>query len=161
MRIEKVQDRDGAVTAQVRSYEENTGFVFMNCSIGGNGRILLGRAWDNYSRVIFAFTSMSNVIARQGWNDFNNPSRDRTVFYGEYKCIGTGADMSMRPSYVQRLSDAQVSPFLIASYIDGDQWRFGHQVAETPARLPAKVFRPGGGRNTRVVPSGCSEHPDR
>ncbi|KAF7814559.1 putative pectinesterase 8 [Senna tora] len=110
-----------AVAIRVRSYEENTGFVFMNCSIGGNGRILLGRAWGNYSRVIFAFTSMSNVIAPQGWNDFNDPSRDRTVFYGEYKCIGTGTDMSMRPSYVQRLSDAQVSPFLTASYIDGDQ----------------------------------------
>lgn len=49
-------------------------------------------------------------------------SGNRTLFYGEYKCSGPGANQSMRASYVQKLSDAQALAFLDASYIDGDQW---------------------------------------
>lgn len=69
---------NGAVTAHGRvSGDENTGFAFVNSTVGGNGRIWLGRAWRPYSRVVFAFTSMSDIIAPEGWNDFNDPSRDQ------------------------------------------------------------------------------------
>lgn len=69
---------NGAITAHGRvSGDENTGYVFVNSTIGGNGRIWLGRAWRPYSRVIFAFTVMSDIIAPEGWNDFNDPTRDQ------------------------------------------------------------------------------------
>lgn len=69
---------NGAVTAHGRvSGDENTGFAFVNSTIGGNGRIWLGRAWRPYSRVVFAFSIMSDIIAPEGWNDFNDPSRDQ------------------------------------------------------------------------------------
>ncbi|KAG1326389.1 Pectinesterase [Cocos nucifera] len=114
---------NGAVTAHARaSGDENTGFSFVNCTIGGTGRIWLGRAWRPYSRVVFINTFMTDIISPEGWNDFNDPARDQTLFYGEYKCRGPGANQSMRAAYVQKLSDAQALPFLNASYIDGDQW---------------------------------------
>lgn len=47
---------------------------------------------------------------------------DRTVFYGEYKCIGEGANMTMRVPYTQGLNETQASPFLDISFIDGQQW---------------------------------------
>ncbi|KAJ4705646.1 Pectinesterase [Melia azedarach] len=113
----------GAVTAHGRaSKDDNTGFAFVNCSVGGTGRIWLGRAWRPFSRVVFALTSMTDIIAPEGWNDFNDPTRDQTVFYGEYNCTGAGADMTFRAPYVQRLNDTQVSQFLNISFIDGDQW---------------------------------------
>lgn len=69
---------NGAVTASGRAtQDENSGFVFYNCSIGGTGRIWLGRAWRSFSRVIFAYTTMSDIIAPEGWNDFNNPNNDQ------------------------------------------------------------------------------------
>ncbi|KAB5551488.1 hypothetical protein DKX38_008799 [Salix brachista] len=115
---------NGAVTAHGRaSKDENTGFAFVNCTLGGTGRIWLGRAWRPYSRVIFSCTTMTDIIAPdQGWNDFYDPARDQTVFFGEYNCSGAGANMSMRAPYVQKLSATQASPFLSVAFIDGDQW---------------------------------------
>ncbi|KAI8526714.1 hypothetical protein RHMOL_Rhmol12G0017100 [Rhododendron molle] len=114
---------NGAVTAHGRtSKDENSGFVFVNCSIGGTGRIWLGRAWRPFSSVVFAYSNMTDVIAPEGWNDMNDPTRDQTVFYGEYMCGGAGADMTSRVPYAQRLNDTQASPFLNVSFVDGDLW---------------------------------------
>ncbi|KAJ6921736.1 pectinesterase 8-like [Populus alba x Populus x berolinensis] len=65
---------------------------------------------------------MADIIAPEGWNDFNGPTRDQTVFYGEYNCSGAGANMTVRAPYVQKLNDTQASLFLSVSFIDGDQW---------------------------------------
>ncbi|CAN8306203.1 unnamed protein product [Cochlearia groenlandica] len=114
---------NGAVTANGRSSkDENSGFSFVNCTIGGTGHVWLGRAWRPYSRVIFVSTTMTDVIAPEGWNNFNDPSRDSTIYYGEYNCTGPGAEMSKRASYVQKLNETQVGEFINTSYIDGDLW---------------------------------------
>lgn len=73
---------DGCVTAHGRtSKDENTGFAFVNCTVGGTGRVWLGRAWRPFSRVVFAHTTMSDIIAPEGWNDFNDPTRDQYVIH--------------------------------------------------------------------------------
>ncbi|KAB2613370.1 pectinesterase 8 [Pyrus ussuriensis x Pyrus communis] len=114
---------NGAVTAHGRaSKDDNTGYAFVNCFIGGTGRVWLGRAWRPFSRVVFASTTMTDIIAPEGWNDFNDPTRDQTIFYGEYNCSGAGANMSLRAPYVQKLNDTQASLFLNASFIDGGDW---------------------------------------
>lgn len=69
---------NGALTAHGRvSVAENTGFAFVDCNVGGNGRVWLGRAWRPFSRVVFAYTFLSDIIASEGWNDFNDPTRDQ------------------------------------------------------------------------------------
>ncbi|WVZ74161.1 hypothetical protein U9M48_022376 [Paspalum notatum var. saurae] len=117
------QSITGAITAQGRKFPDNdTGFSFVGCTIQGTGWILLGRAWQPYSRVVFAYTSMPAIVAPQGWDNWGDGQRNSTVFYGEFNCVGDGANMAGRVPYAQKLNDMAAKPFLDISYIDGAEW---------------------------------------
>ncbi|CAI9104538.1 OLC1v1003230C2 [Oldenlandia corymbosa var. corymbosa] len=121
--LHTTSEKLGAITAQHRnSALENTGFIFLGCRITGNGTTVLGRPWGPYSRVIFAFTYMSDVIVPQGWNDWGDPNKQSTAFYGEYKCYGPGADRSNRVQWSHSLSNDEVAPFLNRTMIGGRGW---------------------------------------
>jgi len=67
----------GALTAQNRqSMLEDTGFSFVNCRVTGSGALYLGRAWGTFSRVVFAYTYMDNIIIPRGWYNWGDPTRE-------------------------------------------------------------------------------------
>ena len=59
----------GYITAQSRrSPTDQGGFVFRRGFVTGNGKVMLGRAYGPYSRVIFWGTDLSSVVLPQGWD---------------------------------------------------------------------------------------------
>lgn len=67
----------GYITAQGRSDAAQTnGFVFENCTIIGNGKSYLGRAYGAYSTVIFYQTTMSDVIVPEGWSSWKHAGQE-------------------------------------------------------------------------------------
>uniref|UniRef100_A0A453AMY0 Pectinesterase n=1 Tax=Aegilops tauschii subsp. strangulata TaxID=200361 RepID=A0A453AMY0_AEGTS len=113
----------GALTAQNRqSMLEDTGFSFVGCRVTGSGALYLGRAWGTFSRVVFAYTYMDDIIVPRGWYNWGDPSRELTVFYGQYKCTGPGASYSGRVSWSRELTDEEAKPFISLSFIDGTEW---------------------------------------
>ncbi|KAK3161904.1 hypothetical protein QOZ80_1BG0082910 [Eleusine coracana subsp. coracana] len=113
----------GALTAQNRqSMLEDTGFSFVNCRVTGSGALYLGRAWGTFSRVVFAYTYMDNIITPRGWYNWGDPNRELTVFYGQYKCTGPGADFAGRVAWSRELTDEEAKPFISLSFIDGVEW---------------------------------------
>ncbi|KAL0436013.1 UNVERIFIED_CONTAM: putative pectinesterase 53 [Sesamum radiatum] len=123
--LNSVSKKVASVTAQKRSNSSiSSGFSFKNCSLTGSagGSIYLGRAWGDYSRVIFSYTFMDKVVLPQGWSDWGKQSRDQKVYYGEYKCSGPGANLTGRVPWARALTDQEALPFIGTYYIDGDTW---------------------------------------
>lgn len=46
----------------------------------------------------------------------------RTVFYGEYKCFGPGANRQGREQWSYNLTAKQAKPFMTVDWIDGKDW---------------------------------------
>ncbi|THF95359.1 hypothetical protein TEA_023954 [Camellia sinensis var. sinensis] len=91
--LHSTAERFGAIAAHHRdSQYDDTWFSFVNCTINGSGIVYLGRAWGNYSRVIYSYYDIDNIITPSGWSDWNQPSRQKTAMFGEYHCRGRGAD---------------------------------------------------------------------
>ncbi|CAH9067755.1 unnamed protein product [Cuscuta epithymum] len=121
--LHSLSNGNGAITAQRRgSASEKTGFSFVGCKITGSKSAFLGRPWGAYSRVVFALTHMSNVVVPQGWDNWNDPSRQRTVYYGEYKCYGAGAKRRKRVDWSRSLSNEEAAPYLTIDMIGGKSW---------------------------------------
>ncbi|EEF30860.1 Pectinesterase-2 precursor, putative [Ricinus communis] len=113
----------GALTAQKReSMLEETGFSFVNCKVTGSGALYLGRAWGTFSRVVFAYTYMDKIITPTGWYDWGDKNREMTVFYGQYKCSGPGAQFGGRVSWSRELTEQEAKPFVSIDFIDGQDW---------------------------------------
>lgn len=68
----------GSLTAQKRlDSDENTGYSFVGCKVTGQGYVYLGRAWGPASRTIFSHTYLADLVIPDGWNNWEDPSRDK------------------------------------------------------------------------------------
>ncbi|KAH7424395.1 hypothetical protein KP509_11G006600 [Ceratopteris richardii] len=122
-RLHSIASPSGSLTAQKRlTTNEDTGFSFVRCVVTGSGSIYLGRAWGPASRVVFSFTYFDNIILPQGWFDWADPARQKTVFYGEYECYGPGANRKGRVSWSRLLTAEQAKPFVHTGFINGESW---------------------------------------
>eukprot|EP00253_Pinus_taeda_P026638 PITA_26638 len=121
--LHAIPEETGAITAQRRiSPSEASGYAFVNCKVTGSGLVYLGRAWGPFSRVVFALTYYDDILFPEGWQNWQDSNRNKTVFYGEYQCYGPGANMTGRVPWSHNLTEAEAAPFLNKSFINGDQW---------------------------------------
>ncbi|XP_024019117.1 LOW QUALITY PROTEIN: putative pectinesterase 10 [Morus notabilis] len=108
----------GFSTAQGRaSANDPGGFVFEGGSVSGSGRVLLGRAYGAYSRVIFHGTDLGQVVAPQGWDAWSYKGHE-----DEFK--GAGSNISERVAWEKKPGDIQqiLQEYSRSSFIDQDGW---------------------------------------
>ncbi|XP_019456029.1 PREDICTED: pectinesterase QRT1-like [Lupinus angustifolius] len=121
--LQSIAENYGAIAAHHRnSPHQDTGFSFVGCRIGGTGNVYLGRAWGDYSRIIYSNTYMDDIINPAGWSEWNHPERKWTAVFGEYECEGRGADRTHRVPWSKSFTYEEAKPFLDKRFIDGDQW---------------------------------------
>ncbi len=105
----------GYVTAHYRlSNGENTGFVFLRCRLTGsdtgNG-VYLGRPWRPYARVVFIDCWLGPHIRPEGWDNWRDPAREKTAWFGEYKSKGPGANPKARVAWSRQLTAGDAAEF--------------------------------------------------
>jgi hypothetical protein len=106
-------------------------------------KTLLGRPWRPWSATVFLNTEMSDAILPAGWNNWNDPAREKTVRYGEYGSTGAGA--SARVPWARQLTAAEAAEFTMKKVLGGlDGWdpktgavRSAVQVTKATAAKPA------------------------
>ncbi|KAF8018316.1 hypothetical protein BT93_H3265 [Corymbia citriodora subsp. variegata] len=116
----------GYITAQGRdSATDTTGYVFKECSVGGNGPVYLGRAYRQYSRVVFYKTYLSNIVVPQGWDPWTYVGREGAITYAESECTGPQADKSKRVQWEKTLSGDELYNLIdVNKFINQDGWLY-------------------------------------
>ncbi|KAI4389285.1 hypothetical protein MLD38_001526 [Melastoma candidum] len=114
----------GFITAQGRmSPQDESGYVFLGGKVVGTGKTYLGRAYRQYSRVVFKSTYFSGVVVPEGWNAWNYAGQEETITYAEIDCFGRGSDTSERVKWMKDPSAAELQPVLdINQFINQDGW---------------------------------------
>jgi PelA/Pel-15E family pectate lyase len=112
----------GYVTAHYRlSNEENTGFVFLRCRLTGqdtgNG-VYLGRPWRPYARVVFLDCWLGSHIRPEGWDNWRDPAREKTAWFGEYRSKGPGANPKARVAWSRQLTAEEAAEFSRARFFN-------------------------------------------
>ncbi|KAK6915680.1 Pectinesterase, catalytic [Dillenia turbinata] len=113
----------GFITAQGRQNEKDpSGFVFKYCNVQG-GQAYLGRAYREYSRVLFYRSYLSKAIVPQGWDSWSFAGREEHISFGEVENKGEGADTSKRAKWIRDPNDNDVR-FLLSTkkFIDKEGW---------------------------------------
>lgn len=71
-----------------------------------DGAYYLGRPWTEYARVVFQYTTMTDVINSAGWIEWSSSEPNtEDVLFGEYDNAGDGAS-GTRASFAEELSAA-------------------------------------------------------
>ncbi|XP_010523318.1 PREDICTED: pectinesterase PPME1-like [Tarenaya hassleriana] len=112
------------ISAQgAQSAKDPSGYSFVHCKVTGEGEgIYLGRAWRTHPKVIYAYTEMTSVVNPAGWQNNTEKARQKTVFYGEYKCFGPGSHQEKRVPFTQDIDAQEAAHFLSLGYIQGSKW---------------------------------------
>ncbi|KDP23394.1 hypothetical protein JCGZ_23227 [Jatropha curcas] len=114
----------GYITAQGRrSPNDEDGFSFLSCYIYGTGPVYLGRAYGQYSTVVFRTSYLSDVVKPEGWEAWFFIGRENGIKYSEVSCFGPGANKSRRVKWEKTLSTRDLKKLTnINHFINGDRW---------------------------------------
>ncbi|KAL6903372.1 hypothetical protein ACP4OV_004185 [Aristida adscensionis] len=122
--LHSTAQRFGSVAAQGRHAPcERTGFAFVNCRVTGTGRLYVGRAMGQYSRIVYAYTYFDSLVAPGGWDDWDHASnKSMTAFFGMYRNWGPGVDAVHGVPWARELDYFAARPFLGKSFVNGYHW---------------------------------------
>ncbi|SHL62619.1 pectinesterase [Chitinophaga jiangningensis] len=131
------------ITAASTTAGKAYGYVFTDCRITadpGITSVQLGRPWRAGAKTVFLRCEMPAAIAAVGWSNWSNPDNEKTVYYGEYKSSGPGANAAGRVTWSHQLSDKEAAQYTLSNIFrlaGTDSW---YESIATPAfQWPAKT----------------------
>ncbi|KAJ3537514.1 hypothetical protein NM208_g6278 [Fusarium decemcellulare] len=119
------------ITAQNRKTSSWAGgFVFDTClvtytdSYGSSfGSTYLGRPWSQYALVVYKNSHLDKHIAAAGWSVWSSGTPQTSdVLFGEFNNTGPGNWTSSRASFAKELTEVEVAPYSLGSFIGSTSW---------------------------------------
>ncbi|MCM1300773.1 MAG: pectinesterase family protein [Alistipes senegalensis] len=98
------------ITAASTTERNKYGYVFSCCRVTADDevtKVYLGRPWKSTARTVWLDCDFPAAIRPEGWHNWNDPSREKTSFYAEWRCSGAGADRSGRVAWSHELTDEE------------------------------------------------------
>ncbi|MBQ9202067.1 MAG: pectin esterase [Bacteroidales bacterium] len=124
--------RSGYLTAASTPQDTPYGYVFIHCRLTadqGVEGVFLGRPWRPYAKVVYVDCEMGAHIRPEGWNNWNDPSKEQTASYAEYGSKGPGAQVSSRVGWARRLSRREAAAYTVEKVLAGtDGWRLPEEL---------------------------------
>ena len=104
------------ITAANTPAGKKFGFVFLDCKVVADSavtKLYLGRPWRAFSKTVFIRCELPIQIAPAGWDNWNNPGNEETVFYAEHKNTGPGANSIQRVKWAKQLTNDEAKDYTI------------------------------------------------
>ena len=101
---------NGFITAASTPDDHRFGFVFLNCRVttdAASKRTFLGRPWRPHASVTFINTELSAGILPAGWDNWRDPSKEKTARFSEFNSTGPGANPSKRVAWSRQLDKSE------------------------------------------------------
>ena len=136
---------NGYLTAANTTKDQRYGYVFHKCQITGapDARTVLGRPWRPYAATVFLDTVIGDVMRPEGWSNWNDPTREKTVRYAEYRSTGPGAATPARAPWARQLTDAEAKQYTVEAVLGGlDGWNQKTGTVRSPIRITTGVAKP-------------------
>jgi pectinesterase len=118
----------GYITAASTEEQTPYGFVFLRCNViadAPQASFYLGRPWRDYAKVVFMECYLGQHINPEGWHNWDQPEREKTAFFAEYKNTGRGAIIDYRVPWSHQLTDEQAQTYTLNNIFAG--WDPGTQ----------------------------------
>ena len=111
----------GYITAAATPPESAFGFVFNRCrvDVAAGERSYLGRPWRDHAATLFMRGELGAGIRPAGWDNWDQPGRESTSRYLEYRNTGAGADRSARVRWSRELTTAEADRITAVTVLGG------------------------------------------
>ncbi|MBN2546048.1 MAG: pectin methylesterase [Spirochaetes bacterium] len=114
--INKGKMYDGFITAASTPKNKEFGFVFLDCRLisdSDHPSVYLGRPWRQYAKTVYINCFMGAHIKPEGWDNWQRPENEKSVFFGEYNSSGPGGKMANRVKWAKILTDKEAKKYNI------------------------------------------------
>jgi pectinesterase len=112
---------NGFISAASTSRYSPFGFVFIDCTLRASPnatRVMLGRPWRQYAKVVYIRCRMGNFIAPEGWQKWAGPATgDPNAYYAEYG--SEGVDVSKRVPWSKQLTEKEAAAYTLSTIFKG------------------------------------------
>ncbi|ESP90180.1 pectinesterase family protein [Candidatus Halobonum tyrrellensis] len=102
----------GYVTAASTPEGEPFGYVFDDCRFvgeGPDGSVYLGRPWRPHARTVVLNSYLGPHVRPAGWHNWDDPDKEETAFYAEYRNEGPGYAPDERVEWSHQLTDEEAA----------------------------------------------------